>query len=415
MKRTEKLTKNTLHILSLAHSLLLFEGLYLMAAGILDMNGMDGSRYPIQGLLTILPVAVSFLCMRKVNNIWLYLLSGGVMTVLMWKITGLPFSGVVTAFIFLVRCYARVVRGRIRRQAEEMPGRDDALVIPELRDIRIFLDSPRVLQWIFFGVFYVGIIATGQITYLKPMFWVFVLEIFVCFAYGYLENQYAFIEENQKISNLPVQTIRRVGKAVFVVMIAVLALFVLPSVIYGKEPLANLPSMEHRVEGTGSHVQTSGNRMGDILLKLQSETEPAPVWLTELLRIAGILVEVFIALVVIFFVICFVRNLMRSYGAPEEDEIIFLGREKEDQISRAKGDRGGKKEGYWSPNQKIRRIYKKTIEKGLAKKPKGSETPRELEQAADLNNPDESFHELYEKARYSEKGCSAQEAAGYQR
>lgn len=69
-------------------------------------------------------------------------------------------------------------------------------------------------------------------------------------------------------------------------------------------------------------------------------------------------------------------------------------------------------EGFGTPNQVVRRIYKKEIKKG-GNSPEPWHTPRQLEESAALLDDEvrREFHELYEKARYSPDGCSKQDSA----
>lgn len=70
-----------------------------------------------------------------------------------------------------------------------------------------------------------------------------------------------------------------------------------------------------------------------------------------------------------------------------------------------------KKEGYLSPNMRIRRKYKKTIKKAGKYQPTGAETPAELEERNELSGDGmRRLHDGYEKARYSREGCTKEEA-----
>lgn len=70
-----------------------------------------------------------------------------------------------------------------------------------------------------------------------------------------------------------------------------------------------------------------------------------------------------------------------------------------------------KKEGYLSPNMRIRRQYKKTIKKAGKYQPTGAETPAELEERNELSGDGmRRLHDGYEKARYSRGGCTKEEA-----
>lgn len=73
-------------------------------------------------------------------------------------------------------------------------------------------------------------------------------------------------------------------------------------------------------------------------------------------------------------------------------------------------EKKGKKEerpGYFSPEGRIRRLYRRTILNGYLGKVDDSLTPKELEEKARIE--DVILHEAYEKARYSEKGIDAED------
>ena len=93
----------------------------------------------------------------------------------------------------------------------------------------------------------------------------------------------------------------------------------------------------------------------------------------------------------------------------EEDEVLFLHQEKDERENLPW--RREKKEGYLSPNMRIRRQYKKTITRAGKYRPAGVETPAELEEKNKLSGDGiKRLHEGYEKARYSQEGCTKEEA-----
>ena len=60
--------------------------------------------------------------------------------------------------------------------------------------------------------------------------------------------------------------------------------------------------------------------------------------------------------------------------------------------------RDGKRETFFGEEKRVRRKYRRLIRRNLKEKPRGSETPEELEKMARLS--DEELHGAYEKARY---------------
>lgn len=69
-------------------------------------------------------------------------------------------------------------------------------------------------------------------------------------------------------------------------------------------------------------------------------------------------------------------------------------------------------EGIGSPNQVVRRIYKKEMKK-RGNTPEPWHTPEQIEESAGILDDEvrREFHMLYEKARYSPDGCSRQDSA----
>ena len=55
---------------------------------------------------------------------------------------------------------------------------------------------------------------------------------------SYLDGMHGFIRDHQKIANLPVETMQRTGKLILKIAVLLLVLFVLPSALYGKDPIA---------------------------------------------------------------------------------------------------------------------------------------------------------------------------------
>ena len=102
------------------------------------------------------------------------------------------------------------------------------------------------------------------------------------------------------------------------------------------------------------------------------------------------------------------KNAGKAFSEDEEDEVLFLhqGNDERENLPW----RREKKEGYLSPNMRIRRKYKNDQKAGKYQ-PTGAETPAELEERNELSGDGmRRLHDGYEKARYSREGCTKEEA-----
>ena len=91
-----------------------------------------------------------------------------------------------------------------------------------------------------------------------------------------------------------------------------------------------------------------------------------------------------------------VKNAGKAFSEDEKDEVLFLhqGNDERENLPW----RREKKEGYLSPNMRIRRQYKKTIKKAGKYQPTGAETPAELEEKNELSGDGmRRLHDGYEK------------------
>lgn len=146
------------------------------------------------------------------------------------------------------------------------------------------------------------------------------------------------------------------------------------------------------------------------LSALLGEPKPTALWISfldKIMRAAG-------AVIILFLIALAIRSLLLRIWAwitkPrffDDDEKIYLkpawSLPLSPQISPEKGGKGFR----LSYDEKIRQKYRRKILSLSRKKkhpPAPSASPTELEQAVELCHP--TLHRLYEKARYSENGCT---------
>ncbi len=439
-----------LALLSWLHIVLICAGLYLLTTLAYDMEMSEGllvfERKSPSGLLAealwlLVPLALGWILIRVTRSLALYLLCSGAACALIASLSRSALTTALAVFLLAARCYVRIKKGRLRHMISEMPDAAGAELSPELWEIPTFLDRPAPAHWAVF-VFYYAIFLIGKkSSLLIYVFYLLFADVFICFLFGYLDNMRRFIRENRRIANLPVHSIQKVGRILLLVSIILLGLIVLPSALYGHEPLADLHFKRKPVEITPStefaEMLPGALSAADFGMPEEASSDP-PAWLVALGNILFYLGVVATAAVLIVVIYRSCRNALAYFAQDEDDEIIFLGAEETSAAQSEKRLSRVKKERRNSPNQRIRRLYRKTIRSAMKEQaagwktpeqrhpdgadeatkenegsaaPAGWETPSELETKAQLarDASTDKLHTLYEKARYSREGCTDEE------
>ncbi len=406
-------------VLSWFHVCLLFSGSYLLAAGIMKLSTGAAARYLANALWLLFPAVLSWFYIRKIRSLAVYLAGSAAAAAVLWFLSGSLQTVALAVAIFLLRCYTRVEKGRLQKEMQEMPGELGEGISKELWEIPTFLDEPVPVHWVLFLVFYLGILFTRQYFMLPWMFYLFLAEVFICFVSVYLHEMREFIKESQNIANLPVNRIRRVGTIILGIALIFLVLTVLPSVFYGREPLVDmLERMDAReippAERPEDFGMEEGGMGGDIdFSALAGEPKEPPAWMEFLSKVFMFVCSVLMGVGMVVGVYRICRNTAGYFSQEEEDEVVFLGTDEVEGLGRflGRGRAAGERRG--SPDWKIRRIYRRILRRRMKERPAGWEAPAELEEKAQLSAAEaaDQLHSLYEKARYSQEGCSAEEAA----
>lgn len=412
MRKTES---SILATLSWIHAWALFGGLYFWLptlTGFLD-KGMKGNL--MDSLILLLPIILSYFMLRKIKNLILYLLLSAGAVISLFFMTSHYITVVCSILIFLIRCKTRIDKGRIRRQMREFPGEMGRFYEPEAWEIPTLLDKPYVLYGVLFGVEYFILIFSGEHRYLPAIFYLLFVEVVITVIYRYIEQMAWYIEGHQRIANLPGKMILRNGYAILAVLGILFLIFLIPSLLYGKEPLTalyreHIPNTAIYMEPEIS-MQEGPDPMMLMLRELAGEQFEPPAWVSTL---STIIVWGIMAFASFFAAKSFFRILGRilgSFAEEEEDEIINLKEVREEQKRIWKEKKKQEKEFRHSPAFRIRKKYKKRILKAIKSKPAGTETPEELEEKAELLDSQdyETLHELYEKARYSPLQCTTED------
>jgi len=108
-----------------------------------------------------------------------------------------------------------------------------------------------------------------------------------------------------------------------------------------------------------------------------------------------------------------IRNFRGTF-VDQRDVVQFLGRDTEDEEEPLPQERV-RGPAVWdrSPNAQVRRKYRRAVLRSAKEAPPQWASPQEIETRAGLE--DRQLHRLYEKARYSQEGCTSQESRSLKR
>ena len=118
---------------------------------------------------------------------------------------------------------------------------------------------------------------------------------------------HGFIRDHQKIANLPVETMQRTGKLILKIAVLLLVLFVLPSALYGKDPIAEaIAGYEPKELESDLTIETpeveapQGMEQADLSDMLgDKEYKPMPQWIQNLFTAVMYLVMVAVGIAVL--------------------------------------------------------------------------------------------------------------------
>lgn len=371
-----------LRLLSWAHSMLIFEGVCVLFAGLLHLEGQELFLYLARGMTLIVPVVLTDILVRRCRSLWLFCLAGAALVWAEEILTRSRLIGWLAVFLCLFRCYVKLKQGEIRRRMREMPGEAGALEPADMWEVPTLLDSPHPVHGALFVLMYLGLVAWRCYRLLGPMLFLLAAEFIVCLAYGYLEQLIGFGEKNREVANLPVGAMKRTGAGILGAGVILLLAFMLPAVLYHEEPLTRIRFERQETEIIGGEevYRESGepDHLMEELLRIRESAKETPPWLKAASKLVCLLILAWIAYLALKMVFSAVKRASEAFAGDGEDEVIFLGKDEDKAAGRGR-KAGGKKERVFSPDRRIRRIYKRAVRRRLKGNILGSETPLELE------------------------------------
>lgn len=402
--------------ISWGHTLGLLWCLYPFSVCLFWPEGFKMDDFCKTGILLIIPIAISWYVAKRMNNLFFHIITGLIVSVGYSILNGIVcisleldgykgavFSLILSLYLFFARGYGKIKRGREENE----------------KDMEIFWgDIPSPMHWIYFAVHYTLGVLYKVSFYWHMVFGLFLFDIFLCFIFRFFKGFYNFQEEHRYSANLPVKTMQKVTGIIFCIGCITLSAFALPSILYNKAPLENISSDENM--NTGKRMIEDSQP--EVISSTQEEwflLEKAPVieegekympskWMLALTKMIVYLLCIGGILVAFMLFYHFCKKAGGYFASGTEDEISFL--KKELPVHTPEKTFRQRRRGY-SVNMNIRRLYKKVLYKEFKELPGGSETPYELEEVAGIVGRRDHLllHCCYEKARYSDRGCTQEE------
>ncbi len=412
-----------LRLLSWIHSMLIFEGVFVLSAGILHMKGERLVLFLAQGLVLAVPLVLTDVLVKRCKSLVLFCLLGAVLVWVMGLVSGNGLVRWITVFICLFRCYVRLKQGEIRKRMRELPGEPGVSEAAAWLDVPDLLDEPKLLHGLLFVFIYLGLISLNRIDLMEVSFALLDAELCISLCYRYLRKLSEFTEKNRYVANLPVKAMRRTGMGIMGTGMILLFVCMLPAVIYQEEPLTkvrfDLSQMEEGGGGETYEDNIEPDYMMEELMRIKASAKETPAWMEAASKLVCVLMLVWVSYLAVKIVFSMVQRAAAAFSDEWEDEVVFLGKGGEEAGSGQK--RTLKKERFFSADRKIRKLYKRTVRRKAAGNILGSETPLELEDKAGFYGAGGSqksidllaAHKLYEKARYGKEECTKEDVKQY--
>lgn len=239
--------------------------------------------------------------------------------------------------------------------------------------------------------------------------------LLLVFLYTNLGNMDRFIKNSLTVSNLPVRQIGRINGAILAVFLGFILLLFLtvagigaPGVSLHPQALLRKLILWLSEFGRGSYQMKQPSQSEIDMSQFAGPDTPRPAWLTG----AYDVILYFLLAAGIILVLYGIYRVLRGihWSARREEQNQQKGgrfTEEREWLAKEKIVRPRLLPDF-SPNAIVRRRYKQSVLHHVQKPPAGWEAPREIEEAAGMDNAE--LHLLYEKARYSYGGCTREEA-----
>ena len=399
--------KKLILFLQYLHGVLVFTAIFAGLSQIFALFQPDQTAVFLRMFIIFLPFFATSFAARHVRSIFTFLLISLMSMVPVFFVASTIIEKVVFLLISMIIMIIRIV-GRVREDSY------DALMNPFLGVLALF-----VILYI------VGVLSKNDLNSTVNYYLVFGYTILII-IYKNVTQLEGYLEYNSSVENIPTRQIRKNNRLIISVFLAMViaAMIFLPMtgasqlIVYfwyairaGLRFIASLFSGGS--ETTEIPPETEAAAAEQMSPGMMDVTE-TPAWLTALYDSLSLALGVVVGLLILVALVTAIYKLIKKFYRPSfdnNDEAVFL-----DPLGGSDSmDRMGRRERpLWlsfDPNAVIRKQYRKMIKKGKKLIDRSAYTPTELEEYAEIPESEHRsrLHGLYEKARYSQEGCTKED------
>lgn len=361
-------------------------------------------------LLIFVPIMVTEIAVRRLKNLGVYVLSCIAVTVAVWGVIRLLFSGSGTLYPFVIITESLFVgffrfkeRLRLSRQEKE----DDFYTAPAVS----LINQPSFgFLWYFAVMYVIGIVFNSKML-CDIAFWNAAIYFFVTLAYTYIKATNHYLGLNKRTKSIPRKRLYAISAAMAGLFAVLVLIAMLPSFFLAGQrrytdirtwsddmELVEYPPMNLPQTGGDVYVNDYWIMMDD----MEAPPEPSKFWsyLGWLAATACIMFMVYWAVKMLLQIF---REFWDSYDE-NGDKVETLNDEPIQKEERLRLRRSMKAD---SEAERIRRAYRRTIKKHRKEIPARHESPSEIEKNAGLFEDEDMkrLHLQYEHVRYGQDGA----------
>ncbi|MBD5470293.1 MAG: hypothetical protein HDR19_04035 [Lachnospiraceae bacterium] len=371
-----------------------------------DADG-EGMLY-LKCLLIFIPIVVTEIAVRRLRNLGIYVFSCLAVTVAVWGVIRLFFSGsgalypvVMTAESLFVSLFRFQERLRLARQEKE----DDLYAAPAVS----LINQPSLgFLWYFAVMYALGIIFNSK-ALCDIAFWNAAIYFFIALAYTYITATNHYLELNKWTKSIPRKRLYAISTAMAGLFAMLILIAMLPSFfLAGQRRYTDIRTWSDNMEfveyqSMGSPQTGGDGYAGDDWIMMlndgEAPPEPSKVWtyLGWIAAVASIAFMVYWAVKMLRQVFGEFRDSYDENGDKVE-ELDDEPLQKEERIGLRRSMKAD------SEAERIRRTYRRTIRKHRKEIPAPYESPSELEKNAGLFEDEDMklLHVQYENVRYGQ-------------
>ncbi len=368
-------------------------------------------------LMIAVPVIVTERTARRGRSVVLYVLISLLLLAGMGGVTrGIAFlSGERGVFESYQICYCAVLLAEtffviVKRFADRVKAAKRKREDPLASRYISFLEHPTLsLVW-YFVVFYLfGFLLNSELL-CDISFYSAIAYTFLALLYEYFCGTRAYLEMNKRTKGIPRQRLYGVSFSMLLIYATLLFGGMLPAVLLAgqrqytdiREWFGDVKPIPYEYDADYGFRPPAAAGGADWMERL-NDGEPVPE--PSGLAIAVLWgIGIACALVFLCGVIQMIRQILRDFRNSRDENGDIIEEIEDDQVKQPKEDFFNRKSrrGTESEAQRIRRKYRRTIQKHRKERPAPHESPAEIEENAGLGNDDQMqhLHRQYEEVRY---------------